>query len=721
MYLEGEYRYRSAGGDTVTETFRTPIKSLVLTCKALKPTVKCSGKINLFFNHQAPLSERGQVTVTQNLKDLDVMKYELISEEHYADPDAYEKQGSTLVDALANNFDITDQGVIGRSGNELIKDAKGKPITKGYVRITYAGYDPCYAKITIPTNTAKPGYVLSKTKATVNTYGSGYKMELQLLNKKTKKALSLDKLTKLSFDESSSGTTFWLFENMDTEEARESDKITLQIKTAQKGKAVINVEMDTWNEPMKFTFNLSVTEKAPTAKAKPAMLTLNNICVGRAAQTVLTLNQADSTLTDMGSPEFVGKGSLFSDASKVSFTYANGVLSAKANGEMQTGSYKFRFTPKVTYANGTSESIKPITLTVKVIDTRLTATLKPASATLNNRYIGEETGVYNYTIKNMPAGESINMWTNDGDDVVVTGVNSSAESVKSAFDIVCSKTEQSISVKQLREVRTGSYKYQISGLKTEVEGKPVEIQPFNITVKVINKAATLTAKPKGTLSIGNSNSSIVYTLKLGNINTKIDDITFTELDTSNKLNNAYPSEDLWNFTTEILRKEDGSVGSFVVRAKPGVVLNAKRTYKFRVNMVKYDETTEQNVTIVRSKDISIKPKQTLSKVKTDVTNATLYAGVAMDNPRRSQEILITKADASAEISYVKIAESNPSNLKKAFRVEFNQGTQKAKITLLRPDLLKPDTVYALRLETMYKGQMENTKGTQFTVNVKVLN
>lgn len=722
MYLQGEYHYRNDSGDTMTETFRTPIKSLVLTCKDLKPTVKCSGKINLFYNRQAAVSERGQVTLTQSLKNLNVTKYELISEEHYTNPDAYEKDGSTVVDALANNFDITDGGVINRSSNELIKDAKGKAIVKGYVRITYEGYEPCYAKITIPTTTTKPGYVLSKTKATVNTYGSGYSMELQLLDKKTKKPISLDKLRKLSFDASDSGTTFWLFENLNTEEAKVSDKIMLQIKTAQKGKAVINVEMDTWNEPMKFTFNLSVTDKIPTVKAKPTTLTLNNLCVGRSAQTVLTLNQADSTLTDMGIADYVGKASLASDANMISFTYANGVLSAKASGEIQAGSYKFRFTPKVTYANGTSEFIKPITLTVKVIGTRLTATLKPSSVTLNNQYMGRETGVYKYTIKNMPAGESVKIWTNDGDDVVsITGVNQSAESVKSAFDFSYGETEQSITVKQNRAIRTGSYKYQISGLKAEVEGKPVEIQPFKITVKVINKTAALTAKAKGTLSIGNSNSSIVYTLKLGNYNAKIEGITFTELDTSNNLNKPYDGEDLTNFTTEVLRKEDGSVESFVVRAKPGVILDAKRTYKFRVNMVEYDETIEQNVPIVWSKELSIKPKQTLSKVKTDVASATFYAGVAANSPKRSQEILITPADASAEISYVIIADSNPSNLKKAFRVEFNQATQKAKITLVRPDLLKPDTVYSLKLETRYKGQMENTKGTQFNVDVKVLN
>lgn len=722
MYLEGEYHYRNDSGDTVTETFRTPIKSLVLTCKALKPTVKCSGKINLFFNSGAAVSERGQVTLTQSLKNLNVTKYELISEEHYANPDAYEKDGSTAVDALANNFDITDEGVISRSSNDLIRDTKGKAIAKGYVRITYEGYDPCYAKITIPTNTSKPGYVLSKTKATVNTYGSGYSIELQLLDKKTKKPISLDKLRKLSFDESASGTTPGLFGNLNTEEAKASDKITLQIRTAQKGKAVINVEMDTWNEPLKFTFKLSVTQKPPTVKAKPATLTLNNLCVGRSAQTVLTLNQADSTLTDMGIGDYVGKASLASYADMISFTYANGVLSAKAIGEMQAGIYKFRFTPKVTYANGTTDPIKPITLTIKVIDTRLTAALKSSSVTLNNQYRGRETGVYKYTVKNLPAGDSVQMWTNDGDDVVsITGVNQSAENMRSAFDFSFGETEQSISVKQNRDVRTGSYKYQISGLKAEVEGKPVEIQPFKITVKVINKAATLTTKAKGTLSIGNSNSSIVYTLKLGNFNTKIEDITFTELDTSNKLNNAYPSEDLTNFTTEVLRKEDGSVESFVVRAKAGVILNATRTYKFRVNMVEYDETTEQNVIIVPSKEISIKPKQTLSKVKTDVTSATFYAGVAANSPKKSQEILINATDASAEIADVIIADSNPDNLKKAFRVTFNQATQKAKITLVRPDLLKPDTIYSLKLETRYRGQMENTKGTQFDVDVKVLN
>ncbi|MCM1551882.1 MAG: hypothetical protein NC092_04225, partial [Butyrivibrio sp.] len=716
MYFEGEYEYSTESGGKVKETFRVPIKSLVLTCKMLKPTIKYSGKINLFFNNKAAASDSGKVTLTQSLKNLKVTKYELISEEHYANPDAYEKEGSTLVDALANNFDISCSGVIIRSGNELIKDAKGKAVVKGYVRITYEGYEkPSCVKVTIPTKTTKPSYVLSKTKATVNRNANGYRIELQLLNKKTKKPLELDQLNKLSFDESSSGTTYGLFKDFveaDTENAKLSDKITLQLETPQKGKAVINVQMNTWNEPMKFTFNLSVTDKNPTVKAKPTTLTLNNLCAGREAQTVLTLNQADSTLTDMGQPEYVGRESLETDASMISFSYANGVLTASAGVGVQAGSYKFRFTPTVTYANGTSIAIKPITITAKVVATKLTATLKPSSATLNNRYLGKETGVYKYTIKNLPAGDGVKV----SGAMVVEGVNQKAENAKSSFDFAVNDIESSITVTQTGTAPKGSYKYRISGL--EVDG--AEIKPFNITVKVIDTPVKLTTKAKGTLSIGNANSSITYTLKLSNYNTKIQAITFTELNTSDNLNESYGSDNLHNFTATPTTADDGSITGFVVKARAGVVLDAKTTYKFKVNMVETDATLGKKI-IVQSSEIKIKPKQTVPKVKTDVTSATLYAGVKASDPKRSQEIQVTTTDDTAKIVDVELADGNSEYLKKAFKVgAFDPETQKVKITLVRPDMLKPDTVYSLKLEARFEGQMSNTKGRQFTINVKVI-
>ncbi len=713
-YIKGNYTYLEENGTYVTEEFHTPIKSLVLTTKALKPTIKLSGKINLFFNNQADASDQGEVTVTQSLKTLKVVGYRLVSEANYKTPN------SETPDPLANNFDVSANGVITRSGNELMMDAKGKAVTKGYLEIKYEGYAPSYVKITVPTKNTKPAYVLSKTKATVNAYSTGYEMELQLLDKKTKKPISLADLNELSFDQSSSATPMGLFEDLDTQAAKVSDKIGLKIKNAQKGKAVINVEMDTWNEPMKFTFNLSVNSSAPKAKLKKTTLTLNSLCVGKEESTDVTLNQADVSILSMDNIQFTGKPALASDAEKIrsNITYSaeDGKLTVSASGTVQAGSYKFSMTPYVQYTDGSTESIKSINVTVKVISKNLTATVKPASVTLNNRFIGRETSVTSYTIKNMPAGDGAVQIQAQG--ATVEGANTAAQDERSAFEFSFDEDATKIRVSQTRTVRkTGSYKYKISGLKTLIGNEEVDIQPFTVTVKVINKAASVTAKASGTMN-PISGSGIVYTLKPGNTSAKITEITVKEL---NKVGNKNNLVDLTNFKIgEIKTDDDGGIISVQILPDDMTILDSG-THKLRIG-IKLEGAEENEQEAAWTKDLAVKPKQTLPKVKADVTSTTLYAGVAANSPKRSQEIRLTKTtEKAAVMNNVVLSDSNPKELKKAFKVTFDPVTQTATVTLIRPDLLIADTEYSVKLEARYENQMNKTKGSAFTLNVKVVN
>lgn len=717
-YITGKYTYLSDGGVQETEEFHTPIKSLVLTTKVLKPTIKLSGKINLFFNSKADASDQGEVTITQSLKTLKVDSYRLVSEANYKNPN------SENPDPLAHNFTVSAGGVITRSDNEeLMKDAKGNAVTKGYLEIKYEGYAPCYVKIAIPTKNTKPAYVLSKTKATVNAYSRNYKLELQLLDKKTKKPISLANLEKLSFDQSASGTTMNLFkdfENSDEQEARVSDKIGLEILDAQKGKAVINVEMDTWNEPMKFTFNLSVNSSAPKAKLKKTTLTLNNLCVGKEESTDVTLNQADVSILSMENIQFVGKDSLASDAEKIrpniAYSAEDGKLTVSADSMVQAGSYKFSMTPNVQYTDGQTGNIKNVTVTVKVIAKNLTATVKPASVTLNDRFRGYETSVTSYTIKNMPAGNGAVKIQSSG--VNVEGVSTAAQNERSAFvfDFDEDATKIRVSQSQTRSVRNGSYKYKISGLKTVIGNEEVDIQPFNVTVKVINKTANLTVKSSGTLN-PISGSGIVYTLKPGNTSAKITDVTVKEL---NKVGGKNDLVDLTNFRIgEIKMDEDGGIISVQILPDDMATLNAG-THKLRI-AVKLEGMNEN--ALVWSKELALKPKHTLPKVKTDVTSTTLYAGVAANSPKRSQEIRLTKTtEKAAVMKDVVLSDSNPKELKNAFKVmNFDPVTQTATVTLIRPDLLIADTEYTLKLEARYENQMNKSKGSAFTLKVKVVN
>lgn len=704
-YIEGEYVYQTETG-SVRDSFRTPIKKLVLTSKALKPSVKLSGKLNLFFNSSADEDDRGVVTVTQSLKDLKVESYELVSQANYA------QEGSETPDPLANNFVVSADGEISRSENELMTDTKGKAVTKGYLKIKYEGYESCYVKITIPVQTKKPAYVLSMTKATVNFYSSGYGLRLQILDKKTKKPISLNSLRNLSFDESAAGLTASMFETPDAEEARLTDVITLKIKNVQKGKAIINVEMNDWNEPMKFTFNLSVSNKTPTVKAKGSTLTLNNLCIGREASTLLTVSNQDVEMTGISSIDFVGKDALAMDAGSIHFDYAQGRLSAKADGILQKGSYKFKLVPQLTYLNGRSEEAKAVNITVKVVDSKLTMAMKTKTLTLNNNFAGTEEAVSTYTIKNLPVSEVVNM---DPAGVSIAGANTASQLVEQYFDITFKTDEQIVTVRQNAQVRKGTYKFKVSGLKTIVEGNEVEIQPFNVSVKVIDKIPKLTMKTSGSLNPCNGSSQITYVFKVTNVNVGIKKLDIKE---TNTLNSLKPLED---FTAEEVWDDNGNITGVIIRIVDGAALNAKTKYKLKMGIL-LDGKEDAMENYVWSSAMTVKFKQTLPKISTDVTTATVYAGVAADSPNRSQEIRITKkTEKDAVIENVVLAESNSDNLKKAFKASFDPVTQKATVTLVRPDLVKANTQYNVKLEVRVKGQMDNTKGPIFTVKVNVMN
>lgn len=711
MYIQGEYTYDSGYG-MVTEVFRTPIKSLVLTQKSLKPSVKTKGTLNLFFNSKASVEEQGEVQITQNQKDLKVEKYELVSAANYENP------GSEEIDSLANNFKVSSSGLISRTDNELIKDAKGKVVVSGYVKITYEGYEPCYAKIKIPVKTKKPSYVLSKTKATVNAYSNGYGIKLQLLDKKSKKALSLANLDSLSFDESSSGTTTGLFEEMNVEAAKATDTITLQIKNAQKGKAVVNVEMASWDQPMKFTFSLNVTTKAPTVKAKPSSMTLNNLCVGQAASTKLTLNQDDAKMTGIANVEFAGKAALELDASKIQFVYEDGMLYASSGETLTKGSYKFKLTPVIEYSDGIKDkTVKPFSITVKVVENKLTAKLKPSTVKLNNYYAGRETATATYTIKNLPTGGDITIL---GEDVKIVGKNAAADEALSNFTFDFGAKEETIDVRMKETMRkTGSYKYTVSGLKVWVNDKKVEIQPFTIGVSVIKSNPKLTVKSSGSINPGNASSGIVYKLTTKNVSASIESLVVKELNTTNGLNKPY--DEMVNFKVgEIVRNAQGGIESVEILPNDAVMFDAKKTYKLRIGAVLAG--SEAGEEPIWTSDLKIKAKQVLPKIKTDVTEAKLYAGASINHPKRSQEVLITKTtQKDAEIASVGFPKDTPDYIKKAFRVTFDPETQKAKITLLRPDLLRANTIYTVNFEVRTIGQMANTPGPQFTMQITILN
>lgn len=734
IFLQGSCKRE---GDDEAQIFYVPIKSVVLTNKALKPSVKFSGKINLFYNGKASTDERGFVTFTQSLKDLTVVQYRLLSEENYKTGRYKDPNDEPQDDAFANNFEVKDNAQIVRTGNDLAK-VKNKAVTSGYLGILYDGYDEfCWVKITVPTKTTKPAYVLSKTKATVSAGSTSYVIALKLLDKKTKNEISLENLDEdngISINYSSSKTTTGLFYDF-AEEASETgswynveeNTVNLRLDTVQNGKVTLNVQMATWSEPVSYTLKVNVVKGNPKVKAKSSTLTLNLLSSGSSTSTPLTVTPDDVTITGIEavclSPKRSGEEE--PDDGGITLDYDNESGKLIASGGEEKGKYRFRVTPKVQYAkeentgNGT-----PFTVTVNVIEQKMSMKLKSSTVTLNRLYWNLDKREIAYTVRNMPAEDSL-----EAGMITMEGVNDASRAVADDIEFSLDEAGECKIYVRLKssQVSSGTYKFKSAeGLQT---AGGAEIAPFTVTVKVIEKAAKVSAKASGSINMLDKTSAIKYTLSTSNVKITPDEnnVLVRELDTTGGRNIPYTDDSgeyiLKHFERSFDVEKDKTIIKIAALKEEEAgddedqdTLTAS-TYKLQFGLV----VDAEKGTVIWSKDVNVKPKQTLPKIKTDVTETTLYAGAA--ESRRSQELVLHKTTVEeAVISDVRLAKGNPSALKEAIDVKFDPDTPSSVvIKLLRPDLLKPNTTYNLKLEAIIDGQMANTAGASFTVKVKVVN
>lgn len=727
VYIKGQFE---EGG-----TFYIPVPELTVVNKALNPTVKVTGKINLFYNHTSEKSEQGSVQVTQNLKDVTVERYELVSEANYKDP------GSESPDSFAANFNIDEKGEITRSDAQELTQIKGKNVVTGYVYIYYEGYNqPIKKKITVPTCNTAPSYVLSMTSATANVRRYGQSYQLQLLDKKTKKPIDLSNLDTadgLSFDESSSGTTPDLFEEIDTAEAiaaaAENGYIELKIQdTPFKGKAVINVQMSTWSKPLKYTFNLNITSALPTVKLSSASVTLNQLCKSQEGSIKLTLNQTDAvlvgfdedTLTYTGNKKYIVDAESLMDG--VTFGKDTIDISLPAD-DITLTTYSFKIKPMVSYG----EDEDPVTLgyvSFKVVVNRKAPTIKLKSSTfsLNALRPGTEEVTTTYTLGNLPSGSN---WTIDTtSEIELTPVNTkSLEAEKMKENVIVSFNDDGTVTTKLRDktedgkkvtyYNNFKYDYYVNGLAVQVGSDTMPFGRFKITVKGNLTTPSVKVTAKGTINPVEPDSSIVCTGKVSGIVSDIDSVTIWELNMTDNKGNYYKDENRNNISKHFEVKQEGNQA--IITVKDGEVLTSGATYKFKLIYTLKAVPGEEGKTrpTYQTGDLTIKPKQTLPKIKTTPTSAYLYAG---QNRAKTVDVAITKTSTTgAKIIDVDFAKGTSEAVKKAYRIKFDQEKQVMTLTLVNPSALVLNKKQTITFETKCENQMENTTGTTFKVDVTV--
>jgi hypothetical protein len=738
LFLEGTLE----GGEGQEETFHIPITKLTVTNKALNPTLKTTGKINLFYNTTAEADLTGMVTVTQSLKDLEVKKVELISEANH------KKAGSEANDSFAANFNIVKKNnttfEITRTDSEMVK-VGGKNVTKGYLKITYKGYAaPVEKSFTVPTCDTAPDYVLDKTSATASRYSSDQEFELHLVDKKTKKIVqdlsTLDRteaygnIVGLGFTTNTTAGVFKEIEDSDVVKAQETDTITLKVDgTPSKAKAYIYVRMSTWSRELTYTFTLNTSNALPTVKFSATTVTLNNTYSKQAAVITVTENQPEAKMAGIGPIQYTGKknadaAAALIDSMKVDTEGENLSVKFSLGGtRLPKGTYAFKVTPKVTYDGDEHVATKVQTIKIVVAETNPTikfnsSTFKFNASILDRNNPSNEEVTRTFKLGNLPTGVTGEV---DDSEVKFNAVGTSPDFKTVVANIDFADTEASATI--LNNTTTISnagktLKYKVHNLKVATDsGDSAVIPDFNIAIQLDKKAAAVKVKGTGSINPLDTSSRVTYTATLSNISSEIDGIKIWEKD-GNKWYGGNKEKDRYSEHFTIVKDDEKDTVAYLYMKPDKQLENGKKynlTLVYTLKAVPGDpDAPDKRKTYQTS--VTVTPKQVLPKVTTDVKEATIYAGQS----DRSFKVTVTQKKSKDMMEYVMtgvaFADGTSNAIKNAFRITgFDSETGVVTVTLVNPSAIVQNNTYTLNFVTSYKNQAAKSTGNKFSVKVTV--
>jgi len=730
--------------------FYIEIPTLTICKKKISPTVKLSGKINLFYNGKASLDKSGVVTVTQNQKDLTVEDCYLVGNAktngvNFDDDNAFTENFSVEFNKEKQSINI----IRTRDDDELScytqGKSKNKPVLNGKLRIKYEGYmQPFDIKITVPTKTTVPSYTLSLTKISLNSYAKGQEYEVSFINKKTKKIEDLiESETVIALDRSDSGTTDGLIEENAPEFGFDSEKDTVHLKMVQskKGKIVLILRQPEWEDQsgwnkkatIKAAINVSASNKFPTAKLGKTTLTLNAACPDALDYTTMVLNQTDSTLLE--EQLFVPTGRTKSDNLSVWYDSEKGrvVAEIEDGATVKKGTYSFACTPKFSFntteGNAMTRSASKVTVKVKVNDTTPSINLKKNSFTINaNCLHKDEMDKYDYVTtgyswSNLPV-EYSDYTLSDADKVISFTGKGTDYIGEEWIQFEVDETTRTVKIYvNAPEKVVGSSSYKVDGLKLVKDGVEIPIKAISFKLKCVDKTPGVSVKAKGTINPLDSSTKIEYTPKLSNINGTVIGVELREVAENGSL---LPVEEA-NFVAE----HDAKTGKTIVKVKEpevnpdtGEIVSRvqleNRTYRIQLYYVLSNGNGESKRvpgTYQVTKDQKITPKQTMPKISVDTKKATFFAG----DKSRTQKIVVAKKSTNAEISNIKFSNKTPLTLRNAFVIErYDKESGEMVLRLKNSAFIKQNTEQTLTFEIECEGQLKNTVGTTFTVKVKVI-
>lgn len=708
--------------------YQVKMPTIVITKNVPKPSAKLSGKINLFYTKDADLQAKVSVTIPE-LKGY-VMDQDI--EPHLENLSSAEKdQGFT------DNFSV--EPIVAGNNNSLSicqkadriekNSVTGKPAVTGYLVLKYVGYEAVKIKITVPTENKKPSLKLSATSATTNTYSKNLEYELQLLDSKTKKTIDLTGFHASTHNVKSTGV-FAKQERAFVDEDTNCIRLTIDEGVDKTSKASIIVSSNDWSEELTYTFTLKTTTAVPKVKLSSTTIEINKLLENdeNANSVTVQADQSNVEVVDMQGFTTTNTKAAALEANKIQLSYEDGHIIASIKDSYQSkeqwpknGTYSYKVTPYVTYkGNSGSEALKPITVKVKVAQKMPEVKLKSSTFTLNTRFAGESVEVAKTTFSWVNLSNEIDE-TLDETKLTINGALYSEESPIAVEFTKSGETGKetyslSVSLNDNAKFLRATTSYTIGGLKIG----DVTVKDFILKVKPVSAIPTAKLTAKGSINVLDSDSSIVYTVKLSNFAGNID-LNNMKVIQETAANGSWVTEsNAQHFMLDkVLEKGQEVTNKIQLKVNPDNAATVeKRKYTLRLKLMAGDMELGGSEGI----QVDVTPSQTIPKITLDKNTLTYY----MNTPNYGQniEIACDGGGILKDIVWAKSMDSTGNSiLKEAFYKPALTASSVAgkppvlQLKIKNPALLKKGSTYTLYFATKWENQFHNVESKVVSVKV----
>lgn len=723
-----------------------PVLTIVVKESTPNPTVTFDNKtkINLFY-----ANKRTEIQpIIGKLGDAEVSEYSLepLTE---SDHKNYEDDSK-----FTKNFEIdSETGTITQKAERLLTNKSGKPVLTGYLVLKFKGYRSNIVKkykITIPTQTVAPSYVLDRTTDTFgNRFEDDQEVCLQLLDKKTKQPIAWDEGYHLEIDESS--TCIDQLVEADLEESKDGNvniKVTIpQTPMLKTSRLVMKISNSEWAEgkEFKFTYNIKIDTRASKLSLKKAAITLNATYPDAEEAFELGSNHLDDVISGLQEFEAQSTDKTREQYDKLVVTCEDGkgtIKLADQGEDIKVGSYRYVYK----YLDQDYKENK-ITLTVRVVKTMPTVTLKGTNAfNLAAKSDGEfvETSEMTMTVKNLPecqkylesddpeSGQTINskFYRLNADETLesIEFATKGYEHPENYFnfdwveDAAGAGGTIRISLKQPMAVKT--YSLKMTPVYENDGGNRITLtRPITFNIRIYNSAISsvrLSAKGKINLldrsGVMTEKNAILYTPTVANLKDTLETVKLYENPPRRgDFTDESKESTLFEARVTIDRK------SFYIVPKSDVELENNKSYTLyvwlKMENFKFGAATNEGIVC---NPIKVNTAQVLPKVKTDKTAVDLY----LSSKGYEATFVVQKADEKA-VGAIKGIAFGEKDEKAISSFDITGSEMQADGSLLVHIKLNPGVSYGCNTTnriTMYiqfKDQGKNTAGTPITMNVKI--